>query len=586
MAKKKLQQKSQKKPQQKSKKRLKWYTYLIINLRKIVISIIIFLLIILLIFICCKELRKDIVLLEPFEVSQDLEKHGYTGRVITNKLIDQINFIRTNSSTGMKHLLFTSTWSQPRLEIEVTGIGVSINSVFQYIRKLFGIERKSVIGEIVFDKNQIFITTRVIGNPPKKVSGELKNLDLILRKTAAHIYKYTHPFVLASYLYGIDKKACLGVIQFSLSHEPLYDDPWAYNLWGVLLSDLRKYEEAIEKFEKAIILDPKFAIPYNNLGRTLFYQKEYERAIECYQIAIDLDSKFVDPHCSFGYYLISVKEDDEGALKHYQKAVDIDQKSSIAFNGRGNYYFYKKEYEKAISDFERAIQLNPKDLAPYLNISELYVLIGEPKKVLYYVNELLFLSPTLDQLVISFYFKYISEKLLNIDTTESEEKLTELIESYKSPDFSVYQFKLTQTIEGLCQAINVDIHDLSLKDTKSQIDMLNELLKLPDFYDKLCQRKKNINFSVKVKMLAKKTKKFQNSKFSTLSEENQNNIKKLNRLSLEEAYPLETPKSKKSFTFEWDFGLFEEWLSKNKEIDEGKKRFIEDKLKDIKNLKK
>lgn len=580
MDKKKSQQKSQKrlnkkKPKQKSQKGLKWITYRIINVRKILASILIFLLVILLICFCYIELRKDfVVLIEPFEVPKDIEKRGYTGRVIANKLIDQINFIRTNASTGMKRFLFKSAWTQTQIEIEVTGVGVSINYAFQYIRKLLGSKTYLVVGEIISDNNQILLTTRVVGNPAKTVYGKLKNLDLVLRKAAEHIYKYTQPYILAAYLYDIDEKACCEAIQHVLSHEPHNDDAWAYNLWGVLLYDQGKDKDAIKKYKTAINLNPKFIYPYNNLGRALFYQEEYDSALENYQIAIDLDPEFVDPYCSWGWYLLTVENDTEGALKKYQMAIKQDKNDSFVYNGRGVYYMYMKKYDEAISDFERAIDLNPKNVVPYLNICELKTIKGAYKDVLYHINELLSLSLEIEDIVLAHYFQCIIEKLLDIDTTESEQKLNNIIENRNSPDFSVYQFKLSQTIEGLCKAINVEKYSPSLKEIENNIDVLNELLKVPGFYDNLCQQKGNINFSANVKQLVKKTKMYRNKDFSALSEEEQNNVKWLNRLSLKEAYPRETPKSRKVFKLFYEFDLLEKWLRNNDEIVKDKKDFI------------
>lgn len=112
-----------------------------------------------------------------------------------------------------------------------------------------------------------------------------------------------------------------------------------------------------------------------------------------------------------------------------------------------------------------------------------------------------------------------------------------------SSDFSVGAFKLPLTIEMLCKAIVDDNYNVSIHALINTIDWLNELLKVPDFYDILHTKKPNINFSQSINGLVDKTKDNRNKNFSDLKNEEQNTIIRLNRLLLEETYPRKTPKS-------------------------------------------
>lgn len=109
-------------------------------------------------------------------------------------------------------------------------------------------------------------------------------------------------------------------------------------------------------------------------------------------------------------------------------------------------------------------------------------------------------------------------------------------------DFSEKEFRVPLSIEALCKVINNDKFLLQYK--INSIDGLNKLLKTPDLYDKL-KEKKSIEFSEAVEDLAEKTKGDRNKvPFSKLEPELKKNILKLNRFVLEEVYPDETPKGK------------------------------------------
>jgi len=110
-----------------------------------------------------------------------------------------------------------------------------------------------------------------------------------------------------------------------------------------------------------------------------------------------------------------------------------------------------------------------------------------------------------------------------------------------SSDFCVSEFKPPMTIRNLCKAINKDRYNIPKGNT---IFWLNGLLKAPDFYDILRIKKDETSFSKGIIVLIEETNSYRkNVNFQSLSADKQNNIKRLNRLLLEEFYPLVTPKS-------------------------------------------
>ncbi|MBI4798172.1 MAG: tetratricopeptide repeat protein [Desulfarculus sp.] len=70
------------------------------------------------------------------------------------------------------------------------------------------------------------------------------------------------------------------------------------------------------------------------------------------------------------------KGDLDGAIKHFSAAIDSGKLSkenlAIAYNNRGSAYDDKSATDKAIKDFSKAIQLNPRYDAPYFNRSHAY----------------------------------------------------------------------------------------------------------------------------------------------------------------------------------------------------------------------
>ncbi len=115
-------------------------------------------------------------------------------------------------------------------------------------------------------------------------------------------------------------------------------------------------------------------------------------------------------------------------------------------------------------------------------------------------------------------------------------------EKNNSSDFCDSEFEPPLTVETLCNTISTDNYSISLNASNNTIDWLNELLKVPDFYDKLKTKKPNVKFSKDITKLDSETKGYRNKNLSDLNNEEKNNIKKLNRAILEETYPQVTPK--------------------------------------------
>ncbi len=63
--------------------------------------------------------------------------------------------------------------------------------------------------------------------------------------------------------------------------------------------------------------------------------------------------------------------DDKGeydrAIADYDKAIELKPNNPVAYNNRGNAYSSKREYDRAIADYSKAIELDPKLAAASYN---------------------------------------------------------------------------------------------------------------------------------------------------------------------------------------------------------------------------
>lgn len=147
--------------------------------------------------------------------------------------------------------------------------------------------------------------------------------------------------------------------------------------------------------------------------------------------------------------------------------------------------------------------------------------------------------------------KYLREKFLTLNGKDSEiNKYNEYLASKGYSYFYEEEFGKPFKVEDLYNEVKGKDYDgVPLKDTDKKLDNLNKLLEIPNFYDKLCQKenKKGKDFSKDVQYLDDGTQEYRKKNYSELSEEKKRDIRRLNRLVLEEIFPEKCPKDKFSF---------------------------------------
>lgn len=88
------------------------------------------------------------------------------------------------------------------------------------------------------------------------------------------------------------------------------------------------------------------------------------------------------------------------AIQPLNAAIDADDKNYEAFNSRAVAYFELKDYENALLDYERAIQLNPDFYKPYYNRAKLKTARGETDAALKDYAEAIRRSPDMSDIYL------------------------------------------------------------------------------------------------------------------------------------------------------------------------------------------
>lgn len=143
---------------------------------------------------------------------------------------------------------------------------------------------------------------------------------------------------------------------------------------ALVKSKLEKLEEAIEDYNKAIenLSDNNYIYQARfNKGICLRRLGLLDQSIEDLKIAVNLKGEKASAHNNLGLSFFE-KEDFDEALAEFTKAINIEP-HSFHYNNRGlaNYHIGKLEDAKA--DYDKAISLNPDDPFFYFNRGNVFL---------------------------------------------------------------------------------------------------------------------------------------------------------------------------------------------------------------------
>ena len=111
---------------------------------------------------------------------------------------------------------------------------------------------------------------------------------------------------------------------------------------GVYLQQQGQQEEAIAKFDEAILLDPQHVGAYNNRGIAYQNLGQYDRAIQ-----------------------------------DYDEAIRLNPQNTMTYNNRGSVYHTLGQHQRAIQDYDEAIRISPQLAGVYSNRGGAYARLGQ-----------------------------------------------------------------------------------------------------------------------------------------------------------------------------------------------------------------
>jgi tetratricopeptide (TPR) repeat protein len=169
----------------------------------------------------------------------------------------------------------------------------------------------------------------------------------------------------------------------------------------ILLEENKKLREELKlaKGEDKEIVQVKYnkaikelaAIEQIESGYRNYQKGDFEAAVHDFDKAFKIDPMY-QTYTTKGLLHASNDEYNE-AIVDFNKAIELNPKDALAYLFRGKVYGALGKYNEAIADLSKAIELNPKDVLAYCNRGKTYSLIGDRTRAVQDLSKAIKLHP-------------------------------------------------------------------------------------------------------------------------------------------------------------------------------------------------
>jgi DNA-binding winged helix-turn-helix (wHTH) protein/tetratricopeptide (TPR) repeat protein len=153
-----------------------------------------------------------------------------------------------------------------------------------------------------------------------------------------------------------------------------------YYSLGMRAQDEDKFLDVVDLSKRAIDLDPSFAMAYMLQAIAYGGLGENERAVEKARMAYKLRDRLSQPEKLVieTYYLEAVTGNIVAAQKAYAVWAEIYPHDPIPVGQLGNGYLRMGDYDAAVRQYKKYLELDPSSGLEYVNLAQAYIFLNRP----------------------------------------------------------------------------------------------------------------------------------------------------------------------------------------------------------------
>ena len=161
---------------------------------------------------------------------------------------------------------------------------------------------------------------------------------------------------------------------------------------GIALAARGRLDEAIQHFDRALLLKPDDVKADLNLGAAWARQGNLLEAVQHFERALQLEPDYPEAHCNLGNALAAQGRLDE-AIQHYERALQLKPDDAEVHYNLGKALAAQGKLDEAVRHFERALQFKPDDALAHHNLGVALARQGKADEAIQHFERALQLKP-------------------------------------------------------------------------------------------------------------------------------------------------------------------------------------------------
>ena len=191
-------------------------------------------------------------------------------------------------------------------------------------------------------------------------------------------------------------------------------------------------EIAVQMYEKAVELDPNFAVAYAALSRSgiyLYWQfgqiEQVQKAKEAIEKAQQLAPDLVETHIALGYYYYRGSRDYDKAMEHFTIVQRRQPNDAEVIRAIGYIRRRQGKWEQALIQLEKVVELDPRNHGLLRNLGQSYIFMRRYEQAERYLDHAISVAPDIPN-------AYILKVQLYLSWHGSIEKAKQVLEDAAS----------------------------------------------------------------------------------------------------------------------------------------------------------
>jgi len=170
------------------------------------------------------------------------------------------------------------------------------------------------------------------------------------------------------------------------------DDPSAYINTALVEINMHRFSDAEQHLKKALTVDPRSTEAYKDLANFYRLQNRVADAEQTFQHGIAQNPDAIPLYVAWASMLTAQGQNDL-ATALLEKLRNQLPKSSAAAKVIGDYYFQRKDTDRALAEYRRGLSIDPRDLEIKKRMQDVYLATGQVQLAADLDKELLKAAP-------------------------------------------------------------------------------------------------------------------------------------------------------------------------------------------------